>query len=105
MKRVITTLMLTVFAAAALTGCSTMNQKDQTCTVESKDRSTSDGVSVYRVYTEQCGVLGIEDALFQGNFNSADVYSKIEEGKTYQFKTAGWRNGPLSLFPNIIEVK
>lgn len=74
------------------------------CTVEDKDRSTSDGKSVYRVYTS-CGVFGVEDFLWTGSFDSADRYSSIDIGKTYDFETLGWRVPILSLFPNILSVQ
>jgi hypothetical protein len=78
----------------------------QTCTVQQKDRtSTSDGGSDVRIYTSNCGVLTIADDMLQGRYNSADVYSMIEPGKTYTFKTVGWRNGFFSQFPNIVDVK
>jgi len=73
-----------------------------TCTVEDKDRSTANGTSVYRVYTD-CGVFEVEDAMMRGNFASADLYADLDEGTTYEFTTIGWRLPFLSMFPNIIE--
>jgi Na+(H+)/acetate symporter ActP len=76
----------------------------QTCTVESKDRTTNrDGGSDARIYTEDCGVLKVGDSLTQGHFNSADTYSKIKPGQRYDFKTQGYRIPVFSQFPNIIE--
>ena len=75
------------------------------CTVTEKDRTTTrEGGSDARVYTENCGVFQVGDALFKGHFRSADVYASIDVGKTYDFTTIGFRAGPLSMFPNIIEV-
>lgn len=83
---------------------SLVNQQTRTCTVQDKDRSSnSEGNSVHRIYTD-CGTFEIRDALFQGNFNSADVYNSLKPGKTYELRTAGARIGPISSFPNIIEV-
>ncbi|MFF2053841.1 hypothetical protein ACFVU2_19710 [Leifsonia sp. NPDC058194] len=77
-----------------------------TCKVDSKDRTTkSDNSSIVRIYTTDCGVLTVADDTFQGRFNSADVYSSIQPGRTYTFKTVGWRNGFFSDFPNITDAK
>lgn len=73
-----------------------------TCTVDDKDRSSSQSGSVYRVYTD-CGVFQVEDATARGQFASADLYADIENGATYEFTTIGWRVPFLSMFPNIIE--
>jgi hypothetical protein len=96
--------------ATAVIGCGVCSgayywgsDETQTCTVEDKDRSTSDGTSVYRVYTEDCGVLEVGDAMLRGNFNAADDYAAIEVGETYEFHTIGWRIPFLSQFPTIIE--
>ena len=80
----------------------------QTCTVKDKDRTSSvdaDGnrSSDARVYTD-CGVMSVGDDLLTGHFSSADTYSDIEVGKTYEFKTRGYRVPLFSRFPNVIEV-
>lgn len=75
------------------------------CKVEDKDRTrNSDGGSDARVYTS-CGVFQVADSLVRGEFNSADTYSKIKVGQTYDFEAQGPRVGILSMFPNILEVK
>lgn len=75
------------------------------CTVEDKDRTRkSDGGSDQRIYTD-CGVLNVADDALQGQWNSADTYSQIEVGQTYELTTVGWRNGLLTLFPNVISVE
>jgi hypothetical protein len=79
-----------------------------TVKVEGKERITeSNGknvVSFYLVYTDK-GTFKLEDDLFRGNFYSSDVYGKLREDSTYTFKTAGYRIGFMSEYPNIIEVK
>lgn len=81
-----------------------------TCTVEDKDRTTvSDGdggsKSDARVYTEQCGVLHVEDSILSWTFSSSDTYAKMKVGKTYHVKTRGHRVPFFSLFPNVVEAK
>lgn len=72
------------------------------CVVTDKDRTTDrDGNSNMRIYTENCGTLVVKDNFLKGFFNSADVYSSIEVGKTYNFDATGFRIGFLSHFPKI----
>ena len=76
------------------------------CVVEDKDRTqNSEGQSDMRIYTENCGVLTVSDNWLKGQFNSADTYSRIDVGSTYDFETVGIRVGLFSLFPNIIKVE
>lgn len=80
-------------------------QKEITCTVEDKDRvMNSEGSSEMRIYTEDCGVLKLEDTLFAGVVNSADLYAQIKPGETYDFKVYGIRLPLLSQFETILEV-
>lgn len=76
------------------------------CVVTDKDRarSSESGGSDARVYTKNCGVFHVSDAMLKGHFNSADTYSSIKVGHTYDFTTIGFRVPFLSMFPNIIEV-
>lgn len=46
-------------------------------------------------------VFEITDSLLLTRFNSSDVYASIDVGKTYTFKTSGYREPILSLYPNI----
>ena len=82
------------------------HKQDLTCTVNDKDRtSDSKGNSHVRIYTDQCGVLTVQDAMFYHNFHSADTYAKIQPGHTYEFHTIGFRVPFLSDFPNIVQVE
>lgn len=79
------------------------------CKVTDKDRtSVSDGnggsKSDARVYTDSCGVVRVGDSLLSWTFSSSDTYAEIEVGKTYDFKTRGYRVPFLSMFPNVVEV-
>jgi len=75
------------------------------CVVEDKDRTTNaEGASDMRVYTENCGVLKVQDNWTRGVFNSADIFSKIKVGETYTFDTTGWRFALFSQFPVIYAV-
>jgi len=77
------------------------------CTITNKDRTTKyrDGQSEsdMRVYTKDCGVFKVADAVLKGQFRSADLYNQIEIGHKYNLKFHGWRIGITSSFPNITE--
>lgn len=76
-----------------------------TCTVTDKDRTTNrESGSDMRVYTSDCGVLKVADSILDGHWSSADVFSEIEPGGTYTFKTRGYRMPLVTAFPNIVEV-
>lgn len=76
----------------------------QSCIVDNKDRtSKKDGGSDMRVYTS-CGVFSVADDIIVGQWNSADIFSRIEVGRTYDLGAVGWRNGLLSSFPNIVSI-
>lgn len=83
------------------------NEHVSECTIKRVDRVStgSKGSSDMRIYTEQCGVLGNSDALFEGKFDSADIYGALEPGHTYKLRIAGWRVPFLSAFPNILEIE
>lgn len=73
------------------------------CSVTGKDRGGEDGS--YRIYTQECGVLGNQDAWLRGKFDSASVWTKIQPGNSYTFHIAGSRIPLFSMFPNVFEVK
>jgi len=97
----------TMLAAVALTstGCSQVNQREVTVTVEEKERvcESGNGGCKYLIFTDQ-GTFQNSDSLLEGKFDSSDVYSDLKVGKTYVVKVAGFRQGILSMYPNIIEV-
>lgn len=70
------------------------------CLVQDKEMSYLEGKTQYRIYSS-CGVFGVQDDVWIGQWNSADTYGSIQVGKTYDFEAYGWRNGFFSTFPNI----
>lgn len=75
------------------------------CLVEDKEAVHSGDGNQYRVYTEQCGVLSVEDSIWAGRWDSADAYNSIKEGATYRFYVQGVRAPLFSMFPNVLEMK
>lgn len=102
MKKI--TAALALGGVLALAGCAPAYAGDTTdCTVNDKAALvTRAGGTDYRIYST-CGVFGVQDDMFLGQWNSADTYNTIEIGKTYDFEAYGWRNGFFSTFPNIIK--
>jgi hypothetical protein len=100
MKKIIAATALAT--TLALTGCGVkVNEQTMTCTVTGKESITTSEGHEYRVHTDECGTLVNSDAW--GKFNSADIQGQLHEDETYIFTTWGYRNGFLSMFPNIIE--
>ncbi|QGJ92459.1 hypothetical protein SEA_WYATT2_55 [Mycobacterium phage Wyatt2] len=100
---------LAAVGALTLVGCASQNQHwEYGCKVTSKDMlySSSDGdTSRTKRISTSCGAFDVEDALEVGHFNSYDLWAKLEEGKTYDLKVGGIRNGFFSMFPTVLEVK
>lgn len=96
-----------IFAAVGGAAYASSGQ-DMTCTVTDKDRTTKvvDGNSStdVRIWTEDCGVLKMDDSLIGMSFDTADKYGQIKVGQTYDFHTFGWRVPVFSMFPNITKV-
>jgi hypothetical protein len=83
------------------TGCAPKYEGDSTdCLVNDKQAISRDSATDYRIFST-CGVFGVQDDPFIGQWNSADTFTSIEVGKTYDFEAYGWRNGFFSTFPNI----
>lgn len=62
----------------------------------------TEGQSDMRVYTENCGTFKVEDTWYRSD--SADVFGRIHDGKTYDIHATGERSSRLSEFPNIMSV-
>ncbi len=50
-------------------------------------------------------VVQIRDSVFAGDWNSADKFAQLQPGQTVTVTVAGWRNGPMSLFPRVVSIK
>lgn len=60
--------------------------------------------SRYLIFAED-GVYQNTDNLLRMKFDSADIYSQLQEGKTYMCDIYGWRVPLLSIYPNIVKCK
>jgi hypothetical protein len=93
-----------VVGIVALSVASAYASEDvRTCTVTEKDRTRNgNSGSDMRIYTQECGTLAVRDILWRGQFDSADIYSDLETGNSYQIRTVGWRIPFLSEFPSVV---
>ncbi|ALA48472.1 secreted protein [Mycobacterium phage Lolly9] len=101
---------LVAAVALALPACATQNQHwESNCTVTSKDMiyggDKDSGTTRTKRLSTSCGAFNVEDAWEVGAFNSYDLWAKLEVGKTYDLKVGGIRNGFMSMFQTVIEVK
>ena len=84
------------------------NERTVNVTVTDKGIKNYDNKSKYLIYckneNEDIQVYEITDSLFQGKFNSSDIYASIEIGKEYTFIIRDTRIGLTSTYPNIVEV-
>lgn len=72
----------------------------RTFTVGKVERGTDDKPDL--VYTD-VGVFSVQDSFWLWKFDTSDRYSKIQSGKTYTCKAAGWRIRFLSEWENIFD--
>ncbi|MGL5825594.1 MAG: hypothetical protein ACRCZD_12650 [Phycicoccus sp.] len=99
---------LALLVAAGFTVAYIGSKEQRSCTVTEKDRTTrainGSSSTDARIWTEECGVLSLNDSLLGLSFNTADKYGSLKVGQTYTFTTMGWRVPIFSMFPNIVEV-
>lgn len=77
----------------------------ENCVVKDKGSIAVEGGHEYRIYTENCDVLTVQDSLIDGKFSAASTYNEITVGKTHTFETRGKRVPVFSMMPNIISVQ
>lgn len=104
-KIIVGAIFVTIFSALLIMGVSYTMDRNEVgpCTVTGKESVMVEGNNQYRVYTEECGTFIVKDTLFALRFNSADTYSSLKDGESYQFRTQGFRLGITSTFPNILD--
>lgn len=86
---------------------SNSNKREIIATVTEKEIKNYNDKGKYLIFTkdDDVEVYEITDSLFQGRWDSSDLYGKIEEGKTYKFTVVGIRNNFFSMYPNILEAE
>ncbi|MCR9040818.1 hypothetical protein QRX25_14855 [Bacillus sp. L381] len=109
----ITVIALAVFAfvvaAPVYTIVSYHNENTYVIKVTDKETKTSGDSSKYLIFGDDdkgnAKVFENTDAIFARKFNSSDLYAEIEIGKTYEFKTIGFRIPFMSSYENIMTIK
>lgn len=80
------------------------NNEEIEITVKDKYIKNGNDSGKYLVVDEEDNTYEITDMLFKGKFNSADIYNRLEIGKTYKIKISGHRVRFLSMYQNINEI-
>jgi len=80
------------------------SDREVTAKVRNESRSCTSKTCTNLVYTDH-GTFKDSDSLLAGKFNSSDVYGQLCPGGVYTFKVRGWRQGLLSMWPNILKVE
>lgn len=83
------------------------SQRTYTISVTEKERVVTSDSSKYLVFGEgedgEIMVLENSDSFMFTKFNSSDVQGNLKVDGTYKVEVVGWRNGFLSIYPNIID--
>ena len=94
--------LITIALAFGINVCTYMKKDNvQGAKILDKERIHNQEHSYYLIYTDK-GEFTIEDDLFRGNFKSSTWYGMLRRDSCYSFKTGGYRNGALSMYPNVI---
>ena len=99
-----------IIILCSIGSCSMKESNERTVNVMVTDKGIKNykNQSKYLIYckneNEEIEVYEITDSIFQGKFNSSDIYGSIEVGKEYTFVIRGTRIGITSTYPNIVEV-
>jgi len=76
---------------------------ERTITVSKVFQTINSEKHVYMVTDQKGNSYKIQDTIFYWHFKSTDLWTKLEQGKTYRIKAYGWRIAFISGYPNIIE--
>lgn len=96
----------------ALPGCaaSLNHQAHTNCKVLKKETfqhvsgdNGSTSTSFERRLDTTCGAFNVGDSI-AGGFSSYDTWNRVEEGKTYDIETGGFRMGMFDSFPTVVKV-
>lgn len=98
----LTLLIGVLITIGVFNSCTYLKTSDIKCVeINNKERINDQDQSYYLIYTEN-GVFTLQDDLLRGNFKSSTWYGKIEKGKSYSFRTGGFRIPIFSQYQNII---
>ena len=97
---VIAVIVAVVLIVSALVSMNATHWRETT--ICDKERVAVEGGGEYRIYTDT-GTFVMKDALLNMRFDTADAYGKLKVGVRYNIKYKGWRFGPTSNFPNILD--
>ena len=79
------------------------NYTVKTITVKSKTAYSSGRAHYNMIIDTNGNTYFVENYIFIGLFNSAEIYGSMDVGKSYSVSTYGVRIPILGLFPNIVK--
>ena len=100
-------LCLAFYIGGGSIGVTLLTESSFTASVKNTERVCTGGETVtceYLVYTD-VETLENTDVIWYLKYNSGDIQSSLEKGKTYIFRVYGFRIPFLSVHRNIISVK
>lgn len=74
-------------------------------TVKQTEYVVRNGQGRYLIFTEGGEVLENTDTILYGKWDSSDLQSNLEEGKTYDARVAGWRWPFFSCYRNVVSLE
>ena len=77
----------------------------ETITVKEKWIKYQGNDAKYLISSGNGQVFEITDSIIRWRFDSSNLYADLDEGKTYDIKTQGWRFAIMSDYKNILEVE
>lgn len=98
---VIFLILLVLFAPIGY--CSALKSSSRLITVQVDDRERQDSAGRYLVFAPDTEYQ-VDDSIIFWKWDASSRYNKLDPGKEYRVRVAGWRVHFLSMYPNIIEV-
>jgi len=78
---------------------------EETITIDEKWVKYKGNDAKYLISSEDEQVFQITDSIIKWRWDSSNLYARLDEGKTYEIKTQGFRFPLFSDYKNILEVE
>lgn len=103
-KLIVSVVVIIFLGSLVFTMANCFSHSPGTFTITSKEIYYNSNGSKLLIFTDKT-TYTVSDSIINWRWDSADVYGKLEIGKTYSATLQGWRIPFLSMFPNIIDPK
>jgi len=102
-KALMTCLGVSILLLLGIPPYNYLTERQEVFTV--KDKGLSGDRADFIVYTDKDNVYKNQNSLLYWKWDSAELQSKIEKGKTYEATVNRLRIGALGMYPNILKIK